>query len=299
MAKAIFTAKPRSIYDDLPEVRYHFPATYLNAVQTAVGDRIIYYEPRRQDNDLSGREGRQAYFATARVVRVEPDGRRAGHYYAYVDDYLDFDFPVSFREGDSFYESKLRKPDGSTNKGAFGRAVRFIRDDEFDLICRAGFAPVISVDDRSAVTGLAEEPARFDRPIVEQLLRRPFRDAAFALNVRRAYNDTCALTGLRMINGGGRPEMEAAHIRPVAEGHGGTDSVRNGIALCRTVHWMFDRGLVSLNDDYTILVDRKHVPGAVRRMLRPDLQAAVPQDPVARPHPQFLRYHREHIYKGD
>lgn len=41
MVKAVLTTKAESIYDDLPEERYHFPRTYLNAVQAAVGDWIF------------------------------------------------------------------------------------------------------------------------------------------------------------------------------------------------------------------------------------------------------------------
>ena len=42
MAKAIFTTKVDPTYDDLPEFRYHFPRTYLRAVEATVGDWIIY-----------------------------------------------------------------------------------------------------------------------------------------------------------------------------------------------------------------------------------------------------------------
>jgi putative restriction endonuclease len=150
----------------------------------------------------------------------------------------------------------------------------------------------------SPIDGLREEQNTYERPVIQQVVNRPFRDAVFARNVRTAYDATCALTGIRLINGGGRVEMEAAHIRPVGDGHRGTDSVRNGIALCQTVHWMFDRGLISLNDDYKLLVARKYVPDPVLRMLNPDGCATVPTDPALRPHPQFIRYHRERIFKG-
>jgi len=73
------------------------------------------------------------------------------------------------------------------------------------------------------------------------MVARPFRDAAFAVSVKAAYFNTCAMTGLQIINGGGRAEVQAAHIRPVAAG--GSDSVRNGLALSGTIHWMFDRAL--------------------------------------------------------
>lgn len=47
MTKAVFTTNVTPSYDDLSEVRYHFPTTYLNYVRRAVGDYVVYYEPRR------------------------------------------------------------------------------------------------------------------------------------------------------------------------------------------------------------------------------------------------------------
>lgn len=56
-----------------------------------------------------------------------------------------------------------------------------------------------------------------DRRIVAQVVQRPFRDRAFSAAIKAAYHDTCAVTGLKLINGGGRSEVQAAHIRPVAD----------------------------------------------------------------------------------
>lgn len=109
--------------DDLPEIRYHFPSTYLNQVRQTVGDWIVYYEPRREDANPGGRAGRQAYFATARVERVETDGRRQGYYYPFLSEYLEFDSSVPFKIGSTYLERGLVKEDGTTNKGAFGSAV--------------------------------------------------------------------------------------------------------------------------------------------------------------------------------
>lgn len=299
MTKAVFTTKVDPGYDDLPEERYHFPRAYLRQVEAALGDWIIYYEPRRSSADPSSRGGRQAYFATARIDRLEADPKVPDHFYAFVSNYLEFDSPVGFRQGESYFESGLQRGDGGTNKGAFGRAVRPLAEHEYEAILRSGFAPVLSVagaDVSNARRGLSDEPATFERPIVERLIARPFRDAAFAVAVKAAYRDTCALTGLRIVNGGGRTEAQAAHIRPVADR--GPDSVRNGLALCGTVHWMFDRGLVSVDDDYAILVARGRIPDAALRMLHPDGRLSVPHRPEMRPHPQFLRYHREHVFKG-
>lgn len=293
MTKAVLTHRAGSSYDDLPELRYHFPASYLRQIERALGDWILYYEPRR-DN------GRQVYFATARIQAIEADPGRPDHFYARISDYLEFPRPVPFREGTGhFYESLLRKPDGSASKGAFGRSVRNIPDPEFDAILRTGLTtdPAALGLSQSAYTvdGFADPQTAFERPIVEQLMRRPFREAAFARQVKIVYRNRCALTGLSLTNGGGRPEVQAAHIRPV--NHDGPDSVRNGLALSGTAHWMFDRGLLSIDDDYSVLIAEDKVPvDTVERLLLPDRRLLLPNHAHALPHPAYLRYHREHIF---
>lgn len=293
MSKAIFTIKTGSGYDDRREEYYHFPRTYLNQVQSAVGDCIIYYEPRRSEFG----SGRQAYFATAKVDGVTPDPARSDHFYAHLSGYLDFDAPVTFVDGRKYYESVLRKDDGSTNKGAFGRAVRAIPEQEFDLILRAGFAPQLGESEaaQGENVGFNEPGAVFQRPIIEMTVSRPFREKAFMTAVRAAYENRCAVTGLQLINGGGRPEVQAAHIQPVAKD--GPDAVRNGIALSGTFHWLFDRGLISIADDYRILVADK-VPEQARRIMNPDGMAIVPKSALFRPNPHYLKFHRETIFKG-
>ena len=139
MTKAVLTSKVDSSYDDLPEERYHFPRTYLKQAEAAVGDWIVYYEPRRSSSDLSSRGGRQVYFATARVQGIERDPNLADHFYARVSDFLEFDRPIPFKDGQFYYESSLQRDDGGTSKGAFGRAVRSISDVEYDRILQAGF----------------------------------------------------------------------------------------------------------------------------------------------------------------
>lgn len=59
-------------------------------------------------------------------------------------------------------------------------------------------------------------------------------------------------------------------MKPV--GMDGSDSVRNGLALSGTLHWMFGRGLISVVvGGATILMSRNKVPGdVVARLLRAD-----------------------------
>ena len=293
MAKAVFYHRPDSIYDDRLEEFYHFPGQYLSRVTQTIGDHIIYYGP-------SGSEGRY-YVATAKVTGIRPDKKRSNHYYADVTQYLDFDRQVPYTEHGG-YEKQLVLPDGRISGGRAVQAVRIIDPPEFAAIINAGLSTPYPWPDRydteegdSSILGFGEEPqAEYERPVVLQLLNRKFRDAKFRQHVKLVYDRTCAFTGLRLINGKGRPEVEAAHIQPVEAN--GPDSIRNGIALSGTVHWMFDRGLLSLADDFTILKSR-HLNHDVSNLLRSDMKALVPEDRRLQPHPHFLNWHRANCFK--
>lgn len=293
MAKGIFTAKAGSRYDDVIEERYHFPKTYLNQAQQLVNDWIIYYEPTRVGSGITGK-GRQAYFAMAKVNSITEDQNTPNHYYAWISEFLDFTFPVPLRLNDKLIETKLQKDDGSINQGSIQRSVRTIPENEFDQIVQFGF--VSEIITKTEV--IAEPLEKYQRDIVQSVITRPSRDATFKHRVREVYNSTCAVSGLHILNGGGRPEVEAAHIQPVGEGHNGPDSVRNGIALSRTVHWLFDRGMISLNNDYEILAASKKVENNTSGLIVPGKPIKLPNDRRFAPHTQFLEYHRENIFKG-
>lgn len=292
MTKAVLTLSPSSVYDDLPEQRYHFPKTYLRQMEAAIGDWVIYYEPRRTGGGTNS-GGRQAYFAIAMVKQVRPDLFNDGYYYADVHNYLPLYSSVPFREGDFYYESMLKRADGKTSKGAFGRAVRSIPDDEYVRIIQLGFSRSLA-DWEVADNGYM---IREERPLIEQIIQRPFRDQAFRQHVRHAYDNTCAITGLKLINGGGRPEVQAAHIVPVEKS--GPDSVRNGLALTGTVHWLFDRGLITVDDSFHLVVARKGLPDGTHGLVEHGRKLRLPEDLNSRPHSSFLRWHRENVFHSE
>ena len=304
MANAVFTTRLSPSYDDVPEERYHFPKRYLAAAQAAVGDWIVYYEPRRTGVEGVAGRGRQSYFAIARVTAVVPDMAVKDHFYAHIDSYIDFVSPVPFRDGGDFYESRAQREDGGTSKGWFGWSVRPIPRDEFERIRQAGMAMQLRPYEQPAapsptpIAGFAEEQAMFDyeRPMVEQTLTRPYRDQAFRRVVRDAYDNRCAVSGLRLLNGGGRPEVQAAHIKAVEDR--GPDSVRNGLALSGTFHWLFDRGLISVDRDFSILRARGQIPEELLPLFPRDGMLRVPKDARLWPHDEYLRYHRETRFKG-
>ena len=294
MAKLVLMHKADSIYDDEPDVRYDFPRPYLRAATEGIGDWVIYYEPVKA--------GPRGYFATARIDRVIPKPGAEGRYLALIEPgtYLEFDHPVPRLLQGRPLETSLAAPDGTPKSGGAQQlAVRRLSEADFARIIAHGLpADLVETEARhyaAAGPAFADAAAPFDRPVTERLTNRLYRDVAFRRRVRAAYDHRCAMSGLSLRNGGGRPEVQAAHIRPVESR--GSDSVRNGLALSGTLHWMFDRGLLSVAEDHTILVSRNKVPSeVVDRLIAPQGRLILPRDRRDWPHPENLRWHRENVF---
>ena len=291
MTKGVFVIRSDSPYDDQPEVHYQFPAQYLSRASQFIGEWVIYYEP------VKG--GARGYHAAAKVERITPDPVRTAHFLAMIvpGTYVTFENDVPFRVAGELVERGVLNEHGAIS-GRAQSAVRPISTDDFNRIVAFGLPDEPELLPRAG-TFLAEEQipyeAERDRALV--LSSRAVRDRAFRKRILEAYECRCALTGFRFINGGGRAEAEAAHIRSVEAN--GPDIVTNGIALSGTVHWMFDRGLISLSDDLEILLSKKinDIDG-VRKLINADGRARLPTNSEWRPHPRYLRWHREECFGG-
>ena len=228
-----------------------------------------------------------AFTGMAYIERVWNDPDDAEHAYAGLRDAIDFNSPVSI-SGTTISPKALQGAvlpialAMATNIAARGLSVAAI---EMEPARREGLSDVIDLTDL------------VQRPFSEVIQNRIVRDASFRYRVvEQAYNGTCAITGMRMTNGFGRAEADAAHIMPVTAN--GPDTVRNGLALSKSMHWAFDRGLVSLADDGTIMTVERGFDAAVRKMLRADGLAMLPAHDDEKPHPAFLAWHRRNVFKG-
>ena len=297
MGFGIFIHRSDSIYDDSPAERYQFPSQYLRRVEACVGDWIIYYEPRKVAET-------RGYFAIAKVREVISDPGAPGMYLALIEpgSYLDFANPVPFNGATGPIEQGVLNDQGRIS-GRAQSAVRPISPSDFNRIINLGFEeriPLLPRLDDFSSSGFDEEqtPFGFDqqRDRTSFTVSRIVRDRIFRRVVLRAYDERCAITGLKLINGSGRAEVAAAHIRPVEAS--GPDIISNGIALSGTAHWMFDRGLIGVADDLEILISRQtNDLQGVRSIINKSGRALAPLRMSDRPHPHFLRWHREHRFK--
>jgi len=298
MGFGVFIHRLDSIYEDTPAEQYQFPRQYLRRVEACIGDWIIYYEPSKVADT-------RGYFAIAKVRQVIPDPSAPEMYLALIEpgSYLDFANPLPFNGATGPIESGVLNEQGRIS-GRAQSAVRPISPEDFRRIVELGFEEKVPLlprfDNEMLAPGFDEEqvPFRFDeqRDRVSVTVSRILRDRVFRRVVLRAYDERCAITGLKLINGRGRAEVAAAHIRPVEAS--GPDIVSNGIALSGTAHWMFDRGLISLADDLEILISRQtNNPQEIRSIINKSGHAIAPHRISDRPHPHFLKWHRENCFK--
>ncbi|HEY0311622.1 MAG TPA: HNH endonuclease [Allosphingosinicella sp.] len=293
-----FLHREDSRYDDRPAERYQFPQQYLSRAGQFVGDWIVYYEPRRGPTA-------KGYYAIARVERIIPDPAAPGMHVALIEpgSYLPFERAVPFSDRDGVVERGVLNEQGRIS-GRAQAAVRPISIEDFNRILERGIPdeePILPRADVPAISRVAEDrtPFLFDqeRERVAAFTNRAVRDRVFRRVILDAYDCRCAVTGLKFINGGGRAEVHAAHIKPVEAN--GPDHVTNGIALSGTAHWMFDRGLISLFDDLEVLVSRQvNDAESVWGLVNKTRRAAVPANPAHRPHPAYLAWHRAHCFKS-
>ena len=124
---------------------------------------------------------------------------------------------------------------------------------------------------------------------------RVARSSVFPLLVRQEYDFRCCVSGVRIETPYQIHEVEAAHVVPVIQG--GTDDVRNGLSLSRTLHWAFDRGLFGIKDDRTV-----YIPTGVSRMEGNEFlkqfagrSIASAQTERFRVHDDALQWHRERV----
>ncbi|UOR08368.1 hypothetical protein LCM18_08980 [Qipengyuania flava] len=86
MTFGVFMHKDGSLYDDIPEVHYQFPKSYLSRAEQMIGDWIVYREPVKIPNS-------KGFFAVAKVEEIIPDPTEHDRYRAIIEagSYLPFE----------------------------------------------------------------------------------------------------------------------------------------------------------------------------------------------------------------
>ena len=124
---------------------------------------------------------------------------------------------------------------------------------------------------------------------------QPLRSAAFRRVVLTAYDETCSVCGMKIVTSSGISIIDAAHILPFS--HFQNDDIRNGMALCKTHHWLFDKGLMSVDPHYRVIVSKtieKEIPDRVITNYNKS-EIMLPGEAEKYPSQIALDWHRENV----
>lgn len=83
-------------------------------------------------------------------------------------------------------------------------------------------------------------------------IKKKKRDSSFTRRVLTAYSHKCAVCDLQL------KLIDASHIVPVSEKYS-TDETNNGIALCALHHRAYDKSLITFNEKYQIIHNKKRM----------------------------------------
>ena len=117
------------------------------------------------------------------------------------------------------------------------------------------------------------------------------RGGLFKREIPKIYNYTCAISGMRIITDTSIQMIDACHIVPFSESY--DDTIRNGISLCPNLHRAFDRGLISLSNEYKVIVKDFYEDEngySIRQFL--DKEIVLPRVECYKPSMENLRRHR-------
>lgn len=190
-------------------------------------------------------------------------------------------------------------PDDATAAPPPGFATSIMRGKRYDL-AESSVAPYFGellhrLLGVSVEIDLAE-PWHRSGPVFGDPRLAPYRlgQQAFKAVVLDAYHEHCAITGTHI-----PPVLQAAHVRPVTAG--GEHRLDNGLLLRSDVHTMFDRGYLSVDPRYRLLVSpqlRKEFGNGERFYAQAGQVIELPARRIDRPNREFLEWHLDEIFKA-
>lgn len=139
---------------------------------------------------------------------------------------------------------------------------------------------------------------RFDMPTEDQKLQRVrLVQKFFRESVLSGYNFSCAICQLNLIK-----MLNASHIIPWATDSGRRADPCNGLSLCVFHDRAFDRGLITLDEDFQVVLSdeaKAVTPSKLQKVGLWEIEGQAIRLPDRfMPDPGALIYHRENVFLG-
>jgi putative restriction endonuclease len=123
------------------------------------------------------------------------------------------------------------------------------------------------------------------------------RGSIFKITIPRIYAFTCCISGIQIIPFNNISFVDACHIKPFSLSK--DDTISNGITLCPNLHRAFDRGLLSIDEAYKVVVSDKFSENKNDYSLKrlEGKRIILPQDKKCYPNTENLKWHLENVFR--
>lgn len=126
------------------------------------------------------------------------------------------------------------------------------------------------------------------------------RNNVFKQKIPQIYDYTCSITGLKIQSINGYSLIDACHIIPFHLEH--DDTIGNGIALCPNLHRAFDKGLITIDNNYKVIVSKKFVENnisthSIRQFDNKEL--LLPKNKLFYPRKEVIQWHNENVFEKE
>ena len=125
---------------------------------------------------------------------------------------------------------------------------------------------------------------------------RFIRGSVFKREVPKLYQNQCCISGMRIESTTNAQMIDACHIVPFSISN--DDTVSNGISLSPNLHRAYDRGLITINEDYVVrispLVRENETPFSISQFAGRSI--ILPKSSKDYPSPENLLWHKKEVF---
>lgn len=122
------------------------------------------------------------------------------------------------------------------------------------------------------------------------------RGGLFKKTIPKIYNHSCCISGMRIKSSQNAQMIDACHIIPFSISK--DDTIPNGISLSPNLHRAFDRGLITINQDYIVRISPTVTENETVFSLSQfnGNQIILPKKASWYPSPESLQWHNKEVF---
>ncbi len=125
---------------------------------------------------------------------------------------------------------------------------------------------------------------------------RYVRGSVFKREIPKIYQNQCCISGMRIEATTNAQMIDACHIVPFSISN--DDTVSNGISLSPNLHRAYDRGLITINEDYIVrispVVKENETPFSISQFA--GRRIILPENNKDYPSPENLMWHKKEVF---